>query len=506
MGALATLLLAAVSYLGWKVLGLPFAPFDVFDWVVRVLPGPIVTFAIESVVVVSHALRPAGMAAAAKNAEQILAVGFFLLTGAGAGLLLFRVLRVSDEPALPAGLIVGASFGGLTLFVEHDLNRIALGWFIDGAWVFATFLGWGALVGWACDRLRRISAQETAIGSEKVARRRFLIGLSGATLTTTGIGSVWGMLAGGRRDAPGERWSASHALPNAAAAVSPVAGTRPEFTSIESHYRIDTNTRPPAIAASSWRLRISGLVERTLELTLDDIRGAEPMHQFVTLACVSNPVGGDLIGTTRWTGISLQRLLPRLALTRSATHLRIRSADGFFEVLAVETIARDERVMLAYAWDGVPLTIEHGFPMRLYVPDVYGMKQPKWIEAIEAIDHWEPGYWVARGWDREGRMQATSVVDAIEAEGASSNGGRDRSGLVGGIAHAGVRRISKVEVRLDAGQWAVAQLREPLSEATWVVWRADVPLERGDHAVTVRCFEGDGTPQTTAFHTRRRTL
>jgi DMSO/TMAO reductase YedYZ molybdopterin-dependent catalytic subunit len=130
------------------------------------------------------------------------------------------------------------------------------------------------------------------------------------------------------------------------------------------------------------------------------------MHQFVTLSCISNPVGGDLTGTTRWTGVSLQRLLPDLRLAPNATHLKIRSADGFYEIVPLEVITSDKRVMLTYAWDGVPLPREHGFPLRIYLPGLYGMKQPKWIESIEATDHWEPGYWVVRGWDKVARMKA----------------------------------------------------------------------------------------------------
>jgi DMSO/TMAO reductase YedYZ molybdopterin-dependent catalytic subunit len=111
----------------------------------------------------------------------------------------------------------------------------------------------------------------------------------------------------------------------------------------------------------------------------------------VTLSCISNPVGGDLIGTTRWTGVSLKRLLSDLQLKPGATHLTIRSADQFFEVVSLDAISADPRIMLTYSWDGVPLKQEHGYPLRIYVPDVHGMNQPKWIESIEAIDPSEPG-------------------------------------------------------------------------------------------------------------------
>jgi hypothetical protein len=150
--------------------------------------------------------------------------------------------------------------------------------------------------------------------------------------------------------------------------------------------------------------------------------------------------------------------------------------------------------MLAYAWDGVPLLAEHGFPLRIYIPDVYGMKQPKWIESIEAVNHWEPGYWVQRGWDKAARMAATSVIDTVQGTNA------------GGIAHAGARGISRVEVRVDGGPWTAASLRDPLSETTWVVWRAELPAARGSQSVAVRCVDGAGDMQLPPFHTVTRSL
>lgn len=154
----------------------------------------------------------------------------------------------------------------------------------------------------------------------------------------------------------------------------------------------------------------------------------------------------------------------------------------------------DERVMLAYDWDHIPLLREHGFPLRVYIPDHYGMKQPKWITEIEVMDHDEDGYWVERGWDKEARMRATSVIDVVAGDMAYEAGGQTVV-PVGGIAHAGARGISKVEVSVDDGDWVEAQLRQPLSETTWVIWRYDWPFAAGEHTFAVRCYEGDGTPQ-----------
>ena len=498
-GCLLTAALTAVSYFGWKLLRLPFLPFQAFDWMVRKLPGSIVTFSIDVLVAIIRALSLGSTAEAAKTAEQIIAIAIFIGAGAVIGAAFFVVLRRWEKSALICGPILGAVFGLAVSLINRGLDRPPeIAPFLAGLWTLALFLLWGTALGWSYDSLsvaREAAEEDESQSFEQINRRRFLIRMGGMTAGVTVIGAVLAASVTNRRKAPtGERWSANNALPNADAPVQPAPGTRQEFTRLENHYRIDINTLPPAIDEEAWRLKSGGLVEQPLELKLDAIRGYEPMHQFITLSCISNPVAGDLIGTTRWTGVSLQRILPRLRLKPNATHLKISSADGFWEVIALEIINNDKRVMLAYAWDGVPLLNEHGFPLRIYIPDVYGMKQPKWIESIEATDHWEPGYWVVRGWDREARMEATSVIDTISVgEKITRNG--ETLVPVGGIAHAGARAISKIEVRVDGGEWHAARLRTPLSALSWVIWRYEMPFQAGEHTLTVRCFDGSGTPQ-----------
>jgi DMSO/TMAO reductase YedYZ molybdopterin-dependent catalytic subunit len=251
---------------------------------------------------------------------------------------------------------------------------------------------------------------------------------------------------------------------------------------------------------------VTGLGSQPLNLALEELRRLEPLHQFVTLSCISNPPGGDLIGTTRWTGVSLQRLLSRLSLPRAVTHIKVTSADEFFEVVSIADIMADARIMLTYAWDGALLPVEHGRPLRLYVPDRYGMKQPKWIVSLDGLDHWEAGYWVSRGWDREGRVKATTAIDIVAVDRGVTDAGGQRLVPVGGIAYAGARGVSRVEVQVDRGEWLAAELRAPLSDTAWSLWRADVPIPPGDHTVSARCYERDGTPQTGLLHFRRITL
>ncbi len=506
IGLFLTAPLAAVLYIGYRLAGLPFVPFNFFDWQTRILPGPLLAAGIQTMVRTLQWLNVGETSTAAKLAEQTMAVVEFLLGGTILGAVFFACMRFGRRrAAVAAGLIAGGLLGLAAVWVSSRVEQTsAIHPVVRGIWILLLFLAWGAALGWAYLRTSRDVVRgpaETAGGGaflERTDRRRFVIRMGEAAAVITLVGATLGKAV--RHGEPGSRpqgepWSADHPLPNAGAAVKPVSGTRPELTPLSRHYRIDINTVPPAIQADSWRLKIAGLVDRPLAFTLDDLRSRPAIDQFITLSCISNTVGGDLIGTTRWTGVSLKQFLPDLSLRGNATHLKIHSADGFYEVVSLDTVRADERVMLTYAWDGLPLAQEHGFPLRIYIPDRYGMKQPKWIESIEATDHWEPGYWVVRGWDRYARMKATSVIDTVESNMMIGQAGQQMRVPIGGIAHAGVRGISKVEIRVDDGAWEPAELRTPLSGQTWVLWRYDWPFQKGKHTFTVRCFDGSGTPQ-----------
>jgi DMSO/TMAO reductase YedYZ molybdopterin-dependent catalytic subunit len=509
VAAMLTAALIGIFFFAWRVAGLPFVPFDVFDWTTRILPGRLIAFGIGSMVTLIRALKLGPTSTTAKTAEQSMAIAGLFIAGVVGGLIIFLVLRSARRAhGLAVGLALGVVFGVPAMLITlHTSETTSVGPAGGAVWVLGAFLVWGAVLGRGEQRLLGIekppgAAIEAAV--QRIDRRRFLIKLGGTAAVITVAGAVVGELAEARRReavmrAGGEqmRWSATHSLPNANAAVQPAPGTRPEFTPLDWHYRIDINTIPPKIDESQWHLKIFGLVEKPLTLTLQDLKSYEPMHQFITLECISNPVGGDLIGTQRWTGVSMQKLLPDWRLKPGATHLKIRSADDFFEVVSLEAIKADPRIMLTYAWDGVPLPREHGFPLRIYIPDIHGMKQPKWIESIEAIDHWEPGYWVERGWNKVAQVHATSVIDTVAVDMTMIGADQRKQVPIGGIAYAGARGISKVEVQTDGGPWEQAELRMPLSQLTWVIWRYDWPYQPGKHTFTVRCCEGNGTPQIT---------
>lgn len=503
--------LIAVLYFGWAVMGLPFVPFDFFDAMTRALPGRVIAFGINSMVSVIRALNVGPTSQVAKLAEQSMAIIGFVLAVIIAGSILVCLARGRAWRRVWFLCAIFGIFLGVPAMVMSIQGRSSTwGPWISGSWVLLWLLTWSFVLGWSAKRLAssgaavdaQAGADESGSSVERLDRRRFLVRLGTSTAVITVAGTVVGQLAEVRRReamraalAGSVRWSATHALPNADATLQPAPGTRREFTPLEQHYRIDINTNLRAVDEQMWRLKIKGLVEKPLDLTLEGLRRYEPLHQFVTLSCISNPVGGDLIGTTRWTGVSLKRLAADLNFTPAATHLKIRAADDFFEIVSLEAIRADPRIMLAYDWDGVPLTLEHGFPVRIYIPGIHGMKQPKWIESIEATDHWEPGYWVKRGWDKEARMKATSVIDTVAVDMSLIEADQKKRVPIGGIAHAGDRGISKVEVRMDNGPWETAELRAPLSDLTWVIWRYDWPFQAGKHTFTVRCFDGHGTPQ-----------
>jgi DMSO/TMAO reductase YedYZ molybdopterin-dependent catalytic subunit len=272
--------------------------------------------------------------------------------------------------------------------------------------------------------------------------------------------------------------------------VQPAPGTRLELTPNEDFYRIDINTRPVSIEGASWVLEVDGLFDNPRPLTLSDLTAYAAATQAITLSCISNPVAGDLISTSNWTGVRLRDVLKDLGLRPEAEELYIEAADGFYESVAMEDLM-DPRTLLVYGMNGETLPVEHGFPLRIYIPNRYGMKQPKWIKRIEAIDHQGPGYWVERGWSAEARVQIVSVIDTVAKDHVV-----DGKVPVGGIAWAGDRGIQKVEVQVDDGEWAEAVLRTPpLSSLTWVQWRYDWPMSTGRHRFRVRATDGTGALQ-----------
>jgi DMSO/TMAO reductase YedYZ molybdopterin-dependent catalytic subunit len=509
-GGLLTAPLIAVMFLANQLTGLAFAPFDLFNWTSAVLPGAVVTFGIDSMISVLSSIG-LNVADTAKTAEQTMAVGLFLFAGIAAGAVFLAVIEGRKIKASPMdGFVLGMIYGLPITVISVGTGKSTVNPILNFLWLILLFTGWGLAFGWAARRWLsppvRVESAEEERRVEKVSRREFLIILGGSAAAITVVGSGLGAVLSSvekRRQQAALNATMAHrseeggniSFPNANDPVVPAPGTRPEYTPLKDHYKVFIELEPTVIDGTTWKLPITGLVDNPLMLTLDDLRNNfQPRNQFVTISCISGRIGTSLIGTTLWTGASLQEVLAQAKVKPGARYLYVTSGDGFYEIMDLDLINSDERIMLCYDWDGHPLPVDHGFPLRVWYPDRYGMKQPKWITGMELRDTYEPGYWVERGWDKVAQVKTTSVIDTVAVDAIIENGSQ-RLIPIGGIAFSGARGISKVEVRVDGGSWETAELRSPLSETTWVIWRYNWPYQAGAHTFEVRCAEGDGTPQ-----------
>ena len=509
-GALLTAPLIGLLYLAHKLVGLPFLPFDFFDWATRLLPGSMVTFGIDMMIDTIR-LFGAGVAGTARTAERVIAVVQIFLMGVAGGIIFFAVFRLRDtRPDVISGLAAGALVGLPMIAISIAIEGSTVQPILVVLWLSVVFLAWGAGLREIYLRVTPLPAEASADSvpatAPTVDRRQFLIRVGAATAVITVASSSLGNLLARQARQEQEReleGSVAHMaetgsgspFPNANDPLMPAPGTRPEYTPLKDHYKVSIRTAPTVIDGDTWRLPIMGEVDNPLSLTLDDIRNNyEPQSQFVTLSCISGRVGTDLISTTMWTGARVEDILADAKPTDKARYLFIKSGDGFYETVDLDLIASDSRIMLAYDWDGHPLPIDHGFPLRIWLPDRFGMKQPRWITEIMVVEDYTEGYWVERGWDEVARVKATSVIDTIAQDATYESNGQTMV-PVGGMAFGGARGISRVEVRVDGGPWREAKLRAPLSETTWVLWRYDWPFEAGPHGFEVRCQEADGTPQ-----------
>lgn len=384
--------------------------------------------------------------------------------------------RGSARPLLllgAAGLVVGVAWLGV---------RIAGRWTPVGRWL-----------------RRSASASDgrgTAVGARRPLGRRSAL----AAGLTVALGVV-ALRAGtalrvDRLAATGEGLLAARPLPP----VRPsqdlsrvVPGLSPVITPIDRFYRIDTSLRFLRIEPSEWRLRVHGMVERELVLSLDDLVGLGLEEHDVTLSCVSNEVGGGLVGTARWTGVPLPRILERVDPLPAATQLVGRSVDGWTAGFPTD-LHRTPGAMVAVGMNGEPLPQAHGRPARLVVPGLYGyVSATKWLTELE-LTTWEDfdGFWVERLWAKEGPVKLTSRVD-VPALGARIAAGPVRAA---GVAWGPLGGIGRVEVRVDDGPWREATLSDPLDDRTWVQWYADVVIPPGRHDVEVRAYDTDGAVQS----------
>jgi DMSO/TMAO reductase YedYZ molybdopterin-dependent catalytic subunit len=272
-------------------------------------------------------------------------------------------------------------------------------------------------------------------------------------------------------------------------------GLAPIVIPNDHFYRIDTAFIPPTVDRATWRLRLKGLVDREIELTYDDLVALPIIEQYVTIACVSNEVGGGLVGNAKWTGVALRDVLDIAGVQPAADQLVGRSVDGWTAGMPVEWVMDESRIpMIAVGMNDEPLRRAHGYPARLIVPGLYGyVSATKWLTELELtrFDLFK-GYWVPLGWAERAPILTQSRID-VPSQRAQLQAG---AVPIAGVAWAPDRGIQGVEVQVDGGPWLPARLSAPISDATWVQWLFRWDATPGSHEIVVRAIDGTGEVQT----------
>ncbi|MBA2721169.1 MAG: molybdopterin-dependent oxidoreductase [Chloroflexi bacterium] len=329
------------------------------------------------------------------------------------------------------------------------------------------------------------------------SRRGFLLQAGAVAIASTAAGTFGRRLLDGPATGGG---GSAVSLPGPAATASIPAGAElvqagltPLVVPNDAFYRIDTALITPNVDAATWTLRIHGLVDRTVTLTYADLAELPMLEQYVTIACVSNEVGGDLVGNAKWTGVRLRDVLAMAGVQASATQLVGRSVDGWTAGMPTAWIMDQAREpMIALKMNDEPLPRIHGFPARLIIPGLYGyVSATKWLSELEltTLEAFN-GYWIPLGWAKDGPILTQSRIDTPR-NGSSVAAGRVP---IAGVAWAPDRGIAKVEVAID-GVWQEARLTTPISDATWVQWLVAWDATPGNHEIVVRATDGAGAVQ-----------
>jgi DMSO/TMAO reductase YedYZ molybdopterin-dependent catalytic subunit len=458
--------------------GFPSLVLGIADVVVEETPGPLVRWSIETFGPIQKTLLVIGI------------VVVTLALGALLGLVARRRFWLGA-----AGFVGLAVAGG---WAAATTSLTAPGWAWLSALVAATA---GIAVLWLLLRPAPGGEPSTPIPQAQ-DRRRFLL-TAGAAAAVAVAGGAVGRFLRQANNVEASRRQVAAVLGTEAEPVIPasvasfdrsVDGIAPLITPNDDFYRIDTAILSPQVDPGDWTLRVTGMVDNPLELTLDDLLAMDRIQEFVTLACVSNEVGGDLVGNARWSGVPLRDLLDRAGIHEDATQIVGRSVDGWTAGFPTEIALDGRPAMVAVAMNGEPLPIDHGFPARLVVPGLYGyVSATKWLAEIE-LTTWDgfDAYWVPRGWAKEGPIKTQSRIDVPRA-GSSVTAGR---AVVAGVAWAPTRSIELVEVRVDDEPWRPVRLSGSLSDNAWVQWVFDWDAAPGTHRLQVRATDGRGEVQT----------
>ena len=346
---------------------------------------------------------------------------------------------------------------------------------------------------------RTVRRVDAPAGADPVAgRRQVLTGVAGTAGVALLAGAAGRAVPGvvGQGEGPGEvrlPVPADAARLDLAASSGGVPGVTPFLTAPRDFYRIDTALSVPHLDASRWRLRLHGMVEGELELSFRDLLALPLLQRTITLTCVSNEVGGTLAGNAQWLGVPVRTLLQRAAVSPGADMVLSRSSDGFTASTPLAALTDGRDALLAVGMNGAPLPYEHGFPVRMVVPGLYGyVSATKWLVDLEVtrFDR-EQAYWTERGWAPQAPIRTFSRID-VPRPFAHVAAGRV---AVGGVAWAQHRGIGSVQVRVDGGEWQDARLGGVPSVDTWRQWAWSWAATPGLHRLEVRSTDALGDTQ-----------
>lgn len=475
-GAAATALaLGASEFLAGLISGLPSLIESLGNFVIDIVPKPVKDFAISTF---------------GTNDKLALLIGIGTVA-----LLIGAVVGIVARKRFGVAVAVFVLFGVAAALAGARDPATSLGVaIIPGG--LAAIVGLGALR-WLYSMSEPASDGEGSLGR---SRRSFLLGggaLVGLAALSAGFGRA--LLVGSRKAAAG-RFDV--VLPNATEVLSPVPsaaefgleGLAPAVVPNSDFYRIDTAFAVPRVSLPDWKLTIAGQVDRPYEIDYADLLDMDMVERYVTLSCVSNQVGGGLVGNAKWLGVPLVDILNRARVSPEAEQIVGRSVDDFTVGFPVEAAFDGREALVAVGMNGEPLPFEHGFPARLVVAGLYGyVSATKWLSEIE-LTGWNDfdAYWIPRGWSKEAPIKTQSRID-IPGPGSHPAGER----AIAGVAWAPGRGISKVELQIGEGvDWVEAELSESLSENSWLQWRVNWNAQPGRHRLTVRATDGDGNTQT----------
>ena len=452
----------------------------------RLVPGtapPVLAVGDTVVRAASPSLRDTAVAALGAADKPVLLAGVVLgvlvLTALG-GLAARRSRRRGD-----AAVVVLAAVGLVAQLARPNTSVLGAA----GSSAVAVLLGGGAL---------RWLLRTAPAGVPRADRRGFLLAGVAIGAATLG-GAALVRVLDARADV--ERLRAAIRLPrarrparaNASAAALDVPGLSPLLTPNRDFYRIDTALRVPQVDVREWTLTVDGAVDRELVLDLDDLLARPQVEADVTLQCVSNEVGGGLVGTARWQGVRLADLLREAGVRPGADQVVGWSVDGFSAGFPTAVALDGREALVAVGMNGELLPVRHGFPARLVVPGLYGyVSATKWLHRIELTTlAGFDGFWVPRGWAKQAPVKTASRIDVPRRRAQVPAG----DVVVAGVAWAPTRGIGAVEVQVDEGPWRRAELPGALSDDTWRQWRLVWPATAGEHVLRVRALDGDGAAQ-----------